>query len=418
MKILKSPHTIAVAGLALVTLIVFHSVLLPPKPVVASDAPLASQMAYRRNPGRTVQWSANGYLGRGGSIRQYGLGMVKLLAPVKYSNTLFFPLAVFMVGLGFYLFCLSQGLGPLAAFTGAASLMLSGHFLTCVMSGHTGKFLMWACLCFALWLLTLGIRRRSILAIAWSGVAAGIGVSCQLDVGSIIMLFLGAWAAFLIWQTRAKKAWLKLSAGLIIAAMAGSVYCASSVYSLMGLAAQSSDGAGGETRSAEEKWNWATQWSLPRVETLTFVAPGFFGFGVGDSPYWGRIGQDARWPEHHVGFPRFSMSTQNMGIVVVALALLAIIAAPRMNANSRKVIYFWAVALVIALVFSWGRYFDLGGASASGVGPYRLFYSLPKMDAMRNPMKFLYPFMLALSILAAYGMEQLIAITNPRKRKN
>jgi len=157
-----------------------------------------------------------------------------------------------------------------------------------------------------------------------------------------------------------------------------------------------------------EKWNWATQWSLPKIETITFVVPGFFGFGLPNSPYWGKIGQDARWETQHIGFPRFSMSTQNMGIVVIALALLAIITASNFNKYSKNIIYFWTITFVLALLFAQGRYFDVGGASAGGFGPYRLFYWLPKMDSMRNPVKFLYPLMISLSILAAFGMEYIM----------
>jgi len=98
-----------------------------------------------------------------------------------------------------------------------------------------------------------------------------------------------------------------------------------------------------------------------------------------------------------------------MGIVVIALALLAIITASKLNNYSKNIIYFWTVTFILALLFSYGRYFDIGGASAGGFGPYRIFYWLPKMDSMRNPVKFLYPFMISLSILAAFGMEYILS---------
>lgn len=76
--------------------------------------------------------------------------------------------------------------------------MLAGHFISCVYSGHTGKFFMLAYLCLALWLLTAGIRKRSILYLLWSGVCGGLGVSSQLDVGFIVIIFFAAWLIFLI----------------------------------------------------------------------------------------------------------------------------------------------------------------------------------------------------------------------------
>src|SRR6185436_14977882 len=44
----------------------------------------------------------------------------------------------------------------------------------------------------------------------------------------------------------------------------------------------------------EQRWNWATQWSLPKSESLRVVVPGLFGYRL-DSPagekYWGGVGQ-------------------------------------------------------------------------------------------------------------------------------
>ncbi len=413
------PHLWAVAGIVFIVAVIFHNVILPPTPLMAQDAPLVSEVLSRQRTesSENVFWNTAGYLGSGGGTLsgkssgfRIDLASLKRFVPTTLVSTFNFPFAVFVVGLAFYLFALSLDLKPLAAFTGAASIMLAGHFISCVYSGHTGKFFMLAYLCLALWLLTAGIRKRSILCLLWSGICGGLGVSNALDVGFIVIIFFALWMVFLIYQTRSKKMWLKLYTGLIIACAAGLLYSASTIYSLAGLSkSESGSAVAKDNRTEAEKWNWATQWSLPKIETITFVMPGFFGFGLPDSPYWGSIGSDARWETQHIGFPRFSMSTQNMGIVVIALILLAIITASNLNKYSRNVIYFWVVTMVLALLFSYGRYFDVGGASAGGFGPYRIFYWLPKMDSMRNPVKFLYPFMISISILAAFGMNYIIS---------
>lgn len=415
-------HYYAILGLALVTAITFFSVLLPPKAVVANDSPLSSVMSRKKmiDEERLVNWKANGYLGMGGGALNYGIisPFVRWL-PVQYYNTVLFTLCTFLVGLGFYLFCITIGLKALSSFCGASALMLSGPFITAVYSGHAGTFIMWAFLCLSLWLLTYGVFNRTILAIAWSGICGGIGVRSQLDIGFIIALFFLGWLVYIIGQTRAKKMWLKLTAGLAIAMVAGFLFSASSIYSLMGLASESAgEGTGISTeRSSGQQWNWATQWSLPKIETLTFIVPGFFGWGH-TVPYWGRIGQDARWPE--AGFPRFSISTQNMGVVVIALGILGLCAYGFHRNQNRGIILFWSIAALIALMFAWGRYFDIAPTSATGFGPYRLFYILPKMDAMRNPIKFLYPFMLGLAVCAAFGFNYLQATLEqpvPKKGK-
>ncbi len=391
---------------------------MPPVPIMAQDAPLVSEILSRQRNANNekVYWNTAGYLGSGGGVLagksakfRIDFTYLKRFVPTTLVNTFNFSFAVFVVGIAFYLFGLSLGLKPLSAFTGSASIMLAGHFISCVYSGHTGKFFMLAYLSLALWLLTAGIRKRSILYLLWSGVCGGLGVSSQLDVGFIVIIFFAAWLIFLIYQTRNQKMWLKLSAGLVIACAAGLLYSASTIYSLAGLSkSESGSATAKDNRTEAEKWNWATQWSLPKIETLTFVMPGFFGFGLPNSPYWGSIGSDARWETQHIGFPRFSMSTQNMGIVVIALMLLAVITASTRENYSKNTIYFWAVSMILALLFAYGRYFDVGGANGNGFGPYRIFYWLPKMDSMRNPVKFLYPFMISLSILAAFGMEYVL----------
>ena len=412
------PHLLSIAGIAIIVICIFYNVILPPVPLMAQDAPLVSEVLSRQRAknSENVYWNTAGYLGSGGSVLanksakyRIDLAYFKRFVPTNLVSTFNFPFAVLIVGIGFYMFALSLNLKPLSAFTGAASIMLAGHFISCIYSGHTGKFFMLAYLCLALWLLTTGIRKRSILCLLWSGVCGGLGVSNALDVGFIVIIFFAVWMVFLIYQTRNQKRWLKLSSGLVIACAAGLLYSASTIYSLAGLSkSESGSPTAKDNRSEAEKWNWATQWSLPKIETITFVMPGFFGFGLPESPYWGSIGCDARWETQHVGFPRFSMSTQNMGIVVIALVLLAIITASTRKKHSKSTIYFWTVSMILALLFAYGRYFDFGGTSAGGFGPYRIFYWLPQMDSMRNPVKFLYPFMISLSILAAFGMEYVL----------
>jgi len=421
-------HGWAVAGLVLVVLVTFHSVLLPPRAVVANDSPLASIARTQRwyEEGRRILWLNDGYLGRKGGRISLGLMYpLQRLVKTEYYNTALFASTTLLAGIGMYGLCVTLGLSALAGFAGASALMLSGDFITCVYSGHGGKFVMWALLLWSMWLLTYGVTRRNVVALVWSGVCGGIGVSGQLDVGFIVALFMLAWLVFLIWHTRDRRQWAKLGAGLGLAAGAGAVYAVLTIVSLLGLAAQGTSGISEEQRGPAEQWNWATQWSLPKAETLTLLAPGFYGWGhVPDSPYWGRIGQDARWPTEHVGFARFSINTQGLGVVVIALAVLAVCAAlaargeegkhgkekraeqeAESNVPMRSVVLFWAVAAVVALVFAWGRYFDTAPNGARGLGAYRLFYMLPKMEAMRNPLKFLYPLMLGVAVLAAYGME-------------
>ena len=403
---MKHPHLLAILCLACVVVATYYAVLLPPRTIIAQDSPTASVALGRQRilEGKKIVWNTDGYLGRGGGVVTLSpYTPLNVLLPPQYFNSILFPLGVFLVGVGMYLFCISIGLTSVPAFTGACALMLSSDFITSTFSGHGGKFVMWAFLLFTLWLLTIAIQKRSLLAFLWCGICGGIGVGAALDTGFIVSVCLAAWAVLLVWQTRGDARWGRLAAGFAVAAVAAFIYSSSMVVSLLGLANQGQGSIAQEQRSAEEQWNWATQWSLPKAETLTLIMPGFFGFADAlGSPYWGKIGRDARWPAQ--GYARFSMSTQGIGVVTVALALLAIFVGAMPGAPRRPLVIFWAVTAVAALMFAYGRYLDLSPTGASGFGPYRVFYWLPKMSSMRNPLKFLFPFALAVATLAAIGM--------------
>jgi len=154
-----------------------------------------------------------------------------------------------------------------------------------------------------------------------------------------------------------------------------------------------------------QAWDWATQWSLPKVETLRVIIPGLFGYRLdtpGGGNYWGAVGRQPGWEEHHQGFPRHSGAGEYAGVLVVLLAVWAVTNACSRTAcafdlHQRRTIWFWAVAAIVALVLAWGRHAPF----------YRLVYMLPYFSTIRNPMKFMHPCHMALIILFAYGVAGL-----------
>ena len=77
---------------------------------------------------------------------------------------------------------------------------------------------------------------------------------------------------------------------------------AHTIHSLVGTQIQGVAGTAQDTVTKEERWDFATQWSLPKVETLRLVTPGVFGYLMSpnitskdkSSAYWGLVGQDPR----------------------------------------------------------------------------------------------------------------------------
>lgn len=154
-----------------------------------------------------------------------------------------------------------------------------------------------------------------------------------------------------------------------------------------------------------QAWDWATQWSLPKIETLRVIIPGLFGYRLdtpGGGNYWGAVGRQPGWEVHRQGFPRHSGAGEYAGVLVVLLAVWAVAnalsrTASAFSLNERRAIGFWAGAALIALLLAWGRYAPF----------YQLIYMLPYFSTIRNPMKFMHPCHMGLIILFAYGVAGL-----------
>ena len=158
----------------------------------------------------------------------------------------------------------------------------------------------------------------------------------------------------------------------------------------------------------KQRWDEATQWSLPKAETLRFIIPGLFGYrmpelygepvqSVNGANYWGAVGQTPG-----VIQSRHSGSGFYAGVVVAVVAVFGIAQSFRRKGNAfspgeRKQLWCWLALLIVALLLCWGRHAPF----------YRLVYELPYFSTIRNPFKFLFPFNLALVILFGYGLEGL-----------
>jgi len=404
-----SRHLYSILGLLAVTAALFYGVLFPPRPVVANDSPyhqIVRKARIAAKPGG-VMWSEDGYLGSGHTANYEVYSPVRRFVDPRYYNTVIFPLCVFLAGLGLYFFLLEVGLSSLPAFVGSLALMFSGHFITCVYSGHAGTFMMWAAFMWDLFALTKALKKRSVLAFCWSGVLSALVLRYQFDIGFIMLLVLFFWGLLLLWRTREKKAYGRAALGALLALALFLSFGSHAFFYVLGI---SKDAKTSEVQTVKEdpleKWDWATQWSLPIGETASLVFPGLYGWGEQDpeGPYYGAIGRSLGWPAG--GLKSFSLNTQSEGAVVILLAILAV--SLLFGKKEKWLTVFWLAAALLALSLSFGRYLDANPGGASGFGPYRLFYSLPMMSDMRNPIKFLYPVMLALSILSAVGFSALL----------
>ncbi len=299
----------------------------------------------------------------------------------------------------------------------------------------------------------------------FAGLAVGLAVMEGFDVGAILSIFVGAYAVVWILSEEG-NAGARIGRAALCEFLVVGFALFIALHSISTLVTTQIEGVssmGQDEQTKVTRWNAATQWSLPKAETLQLVAPGLFGYRMRQhilkpdhsSAYWGDIGRDPRIdklgsddpevrektamlfnvPEelrtqlntqtrHERTSPmanitkkagiywRYSGSGEFVGILITLLAFFALANFRRSQTPFSKqegvMVIFWGMVALFAVLASWGRFGFL----------YKLLYHLPFVSMVRNPIKFLTPFHVGWIILAGYGMEALYRLyirTNTRR---
>lgn len=394
----------------------------------------------------------------------------------------------------------SYGLRGWPAYLASLALGLSAHTYSLISAGHDGKIHAWPFCILLLAAVNRALTRRaltrpSLFHFALAGYAAGVAFALQPDIALLFSFLASAYGLFLFlrhWpresnqptESRPPKpedspargrsvptgllksriryvghnAFGVLLAGILL-------FCVSLSSVIFALTVvlphrEALASVVGTTRDPEQdKWEFATNWSLPPEEILEFVAPCVFGIQTGDSrgPYWGRLGRTLGWEQHHQGLMNLRGHTVYLGVIQIVFAIYAVVWALRSrighwspvlrsssvtegglvigywkgkrqerderhvekeniehlssevrgakedrtsNIERRRDIFFWAGVLLVSVLLALGRYFPL----------YRLFYLLfPYAASIRAPVKFLHLAEVSLCILFAFGLDAFLA---------
>lgn len=263
------------------------------------------------------------------------------------------------------------GLGRAGSLVGAGLFMLSGYAITHVHGGHLTLISAYPWTAALLW------RLERFLAAATPArgakLAACLAMMILAGFPQLVLIAGLAWGARLVHHVleerdgrgpRARRA-----GGTVAVLMAGVVLAAPQLLPTLELVGESQ-------RSSVNTLQFATTYSLPPENLVTFLAPTFFG----DSrsvPYWGR------WYLWEIsGF---------VGISALALAALG------MSSRHRQR-FLWLGVAVAGLLLALGRHTPL----------FDLFYLvMPGASLFRGPGRYLLLFTLATAPLAAMGFDRL-----------
>ena len=426
----KSNHPSPVTLLLLIVILglLFWQCFLPKFVQFSNDGPLGQQNTeWLKLPhGLTGVWDDLNDIGsNAGAIPPTLYTLIRwILGPVGYAK-FFAPCALFILGLGAWIFFRQLKLTPLAATLGALAAALTSTFFSDACWGVASHQI-----AFGMDFLALALIVSNSPGTPWSirwtrlalaGFAVGVNVTEAADIGAIFSLFVAAFALFQSLTedgSTVKKFGRAVGRIAIIAAFAAFI-ATQTIISLVGTQVEGIVGTHQTAETQAQHWDWATEWSLPKIETLGIAVPGLFGYRM-DTPaggnYWGAVGRDPAWDRYFAGdqqgqppqgFMRFCGTGNYAGVLVFLVALWTIAQSLRrqnsiFSTMHRRFIWFWTVVLMVSLLLAFGRFSPFASI-------YQFIYSLPylHLSTVRNPIKFLFVLSWALVIIFAYGIHGL-----------
>lgn len=423
-------------ALAFVLAILFWRSFLPDYVHFSNDGPLGQQnVNWMHLPSaifgmwddlNDIGWSTGAFTPNASMLLKWMLG------PVAYAK-FYAPCALFIMGLGALAFFRTLKLSPLAASLGALAVMLNSTYFGDACWGVASHELAIGFDFFALALVLVNTDQTPwflrAIRLMLAGLCVGVNVMEAADIGALLSILVALFVFYRCLVEAKNHLFTKAVRGAatvaVIAVFAGFI-AAQSIITLVGSNISGVAGTAQDEATKTAHWDFATQWSLPKTETLGLFIPGLFGYKM-DTPkdmmplfakyyeggnYWGGVGRDPADDRYFdsggTGNPpsdwlRFTAGTNYCGILVMLIAIWTIAQSLRKNNSifsfeQRKFLWFWSVVLVGSLLLAWGRFAPIF---------YGALYHLPYFSTIRNPTKFLLFFSLASTVLFAYGLDAL-----------
>jgi hypothetical protein len=429
---------------ALILGLIFYRSFIPKEVVFSNDGPLGGLVEAQNQLPQTFtgMWADLNSIGSNAGATTPSISSLLrlLLGPVGFAK-FFAPVALFILGMGAWTFFRSLKLSSLAAVLGSLATVLSSTFFSTACWGVASQQIALGMDFCALSLIIASTHETRTWArwtrLALAGLCVGMNVMEAADIGALCSLFVAAFAFYYTLTSGQGSTPVRIARGIghvaLVAVFAGFI-AIQTVISLVGTQIEGVAGTTQDTQTKIQRWDWATQWSLPKKETLGLIVPGLFGYKM-DTPkdmmptfadsyqggvYWGGMG---RSPEIDrfldsggqgnlpPGFMRFSGGGNYCGILVWLIAGWTVAQLFRRKKSlfvgeEKKVIWFWTFVLIVALPLAWGRFAPFS-ESSNGFLFYALLYKLPYFSTIRNPAKFLIFLAWAVAVLFAYGVHAL-----------
>ena len=405
--------------LAVIVSLLFGASFLPGHTLFSNDGPLGRLVSqcHRLPDAFTGVWEDLNSVGyrEQGALPNITYALRLVLKPVGFSK-FYVPIALIILGLGAWCFFRESGLAPPACVLGALAAVLNTDFFSTACWGIGAHPMTLGMTFFALAALMKTSSWRGWIRLVLAGMAVGMGLAEGADVGAILSVYVGVFVMYQAWISDGPR--LKnLTAGagrLALVAVFAAFLAAQAISALVNTQIEGVRGMQQDAQTKQDRWDWATQWSLPKREVLSLAVPGLFGFRP-DSPnggfYWGAIGRHGNWDRYLASGQQGKRPTNLLrqtgggiyaGVTVVLVAIWTVTQSLRrkesvFNLVQRRWVWFWIGVAVVSLLFGFGRYAPF----------YRMLYALPYFSTIRNPIKFVTMVNFSLVVMFAYGADGL-----------
>lgn len=332
--------------------------------------------------------------------------LIRFLTFVFESDSAYIINYYFFLGLGIYWLLRLKNASQLTALFSAIGVTFSTLSLVWITVGHNTKIITIAVIPFLL-LLAEKVRQEG----HWKQIllnTALLGLLFQMLFRSthVQMIYytamtLAIFFLFDLISSLIKKSpisvWLRSVSSFAIAALIGLSMSADTYLSILDYTPHSirgsesitktypelSTGANVDKASAESglSYEYATNWSFPPSEIITFLVPSFYGYG--DQTYWGE--------------QLFTHSPNFFGALILVLAIIGFI-----YNRSNHFVQALGLIAILSLLISFGKHFSLIFDL--------LFYYLPFFNKFRAPSMILILVQIASCVLAGYGLKSLIEL--------
>ncbi len=344
-------------------------------------------------------WDNQFFFGQGGklfSVCSASLGEW-LAGPQGYRRG-FIPLLLALAGAGVYWMLRQYRLSRTASALAAGVVMLGG---TCYSFAVLGLAVRAGALGFAA--LAAGFLERGRRDDAWipyalGGGCLGLAIAEVPDIGVFLAV---ATAGIWLWthwpETPAKAPWVKLAGRFALYVVCSGLLAWQTIGVMF--ATQMQGVQQGSDEDPAQRYAWATQWSLPPEEAWNLVSGTHFGTTARsqEAPYRGRMGRSPGWETTKQGFRNFSLTGHHLGVVPSILLLTAIVVAMAGARDRRRLAWLAVAGGGLSLLLAMGKFTPL----------YRLVFSLPYFSTIRNPEKWMVPFVLFAAIGIALAVDAL-----------